>query len=258
MKNILIVKVYIAVILLYTLFVVFFLFRFKQARRRKKEVIGKGGIVNSKGNKTDIIGKSKFRNTHLAPSITIPEPLTSISSENEKRMKKPDTFAPSNETKVSAEVPEEELDAIFSDTPPPDEENLPLNIDFPLEYEYDQTNEEEEEKEEEDETEELEGLTGAALASGVRFEDLGNVVWTVSQKGKANATQKKLAGNTLLEIRQTDMFEQLISGKPDAKEIVTLLMEQSLAAFHRRTEHKSNNADSFDKVPDSFDIRDFA
>jgi len=32
MKNILIVKVYIAVILLYTLFVVFFLFRFKQAR----------------------------------------------------------------------------------------------------------------------------------------------------------------------------------------------------------------------------------
>ena len=256
MKNILIVKVYVAVILLYTLFVIFFLFRFKQAKRRKKEVIGKGSIVNSKGNKTDIIGKSKFRNTHLAPSITIPEPLTSISSENEKRMEKPDTFAPSNETKVSAEVPEEELDALFSDTPPPNEENLPLNIDFPLEYEYDQTNEEEEEEEEE--TEELEGLAGAALASGVRFEDLGNVVWTVSQKGKANATQKKLAGNTLLEIRQTDMFEQLISGKPDAKEIVTLLMEQSLAAFHRRMEYKSDNTDSFDKVPDSFDIRDFA
>lgn len=254
MKNILIVKVYVAVILLYTLFVIFFLFRFKQAKRRKKEVIGKGSIVNSKGNKTDIIGKSKFRNTHLAPSITIPEPLTSISSENEKRMEKPDTFAPSNETKVSAEVPEEELDALFSDTPPPNEENLPLNIDFPLEYESNQTNEEEDE----DETEELEGLAGAALASGVRFEDLGNVVWTVSQKGKANATQKKLAGNTLLEIRQTDMFEQLISGKPDAKEIVTLLMEQSLAAFHRRMEYKSNNADSFDKVPDSFDIRDFA
>ena len=254
MKNILIVKVYVAVILLYTLFVIFFLFRFKQARRRKKEVIGKGGIVNSKGNKTDIIGKSKFRNTHLAPSRTIPEPHTSISSENEKRMEKPDTFAPSNETKVSAEVPEEELDALFSDTPPPNEENLPLNIDFPLEYESNQTNEEEDE----DETEELEGLAGAALASGVRFEDLGNAVWTVSQKGKANATQKKLAGNTLLEISQTDMFEQLISGKPDAKEIVTLLMEQSLAAFHRRTEHKSNNADSFDKVPDSFDIRDFA
>ena len=254
MKNILIVKVYIAVILLYTLFVVFFLFRFKQARRRKKEVIGKGGIVNSKGNKTDIIGKSKFQNTHLAPSITIPEPLTSISSKNEKRMEKPDTFALSNETKVSAEVPKEELDALFSDTPPPNEENLPLNIDFPLEYESDHTNEEEDEYE----TEELEGLAGAALASGVRFEDLGNVVWTVSQKGKANATQKKLAGNTLLEIRQTDMFEQLISGKPDAKEIVTLLMEQSLAAFHRRMEYKSDNTDSFDKVPDSFDIRDFA
>ena len=169
-------------------------------------------------------------------------------------MEKPYTFALSNETKVSAEVPKEELDALFSDTPPPNEENLPLNIDFPLEYESDHTNEEEDEYE----TEELEGLAGAALASGVRFEDLGNVVWTVSQKGKANATQKKLAGNTLLEIRQTDMFEQLISGKPDTKEIVTLLMEQSLTAFHRRTEHKSNNADSFDKVPDSFDIRDFA
>ena len=66
------------------------------------------------------------------------------------------------------------------------------------------------------------------------------------------------AGDTLLEIRQTDMFEQVVSGKPDARETVTLLMNASLSAFHKRKDKEAGNTGSGRKAPDSFDMRDFA
>lgn len=96
-----------------------------------------------------------------------------------------------------------------------------MEIDIPLEYEA-----QENEDEPEDEEEEVEGTAQAALASGVQFDDLGNMVRTVNRKDEATSEQKQKAGNTLLEMRQTDMFEQVVSGKPDAKRIVTDLMAE--------------------------------
>ena len=84
-------------------------------------------------------------------------------------------------------MPQEELDETFSDTPPPDEDNKPMDIDYQLEYEATDENEDEPE----DEEEEIEGTAQAALASGVQFDDLGNMVRTVNRKDEATPEQKQ-------------------------------------------------------------------
>lgn len=245
-------KIFITIVILYALFVAISLFRLKQSKRRKKDIVGKGNTIPEKGNlKTDIVGKSKYEKAATTPLIPKLKPLATTSPENEKRIEKPDTFAPPNEVKPSAEVPQEELDEAFSDTSPEEDTEL-MDIDYPLEYEPDEPGDDEEE-----ETEEIEGTAQAALASGVQFEDLGNAVRTVNRRGEATEDEKHAAGDTLLEIRQTDMFEQLVS-KPDARAIVTSLMAESLATFHLRKDKEAGITGNGRKVPDSFDIRDFA
>jgi len=249
-------KIFITVVLLYALFVAIYLLRLKLAKRRKKNIVGKGGSVQEADQlKTDILGKSTFYlnqpKTFGAKSV----PIAAISPKIEKGTEEPDTFVPSNGIKPTAEVPPEELDEAFSDTPPDDEDNEPMDIDYPLEYEPDNNAADEPEEEE---TEEVEGTAGAALASGVQFEELGNAVRTVNRTKEATPEQKKAAGDTLLEMRRTDMFEQLVSNKPDARETVTSLMAESLSAFHRRKEKEAGNTRSGRKAPDNFNMRDFA
>jgi hypothetical protein len=248
-------KIFITMVVLYALFVAICFLRLKLAKRRKKDIVGKGTFISETGNlKTDVVGKSKFEKPATTPLAAKSTPLTASLQENEKTIENSDTFVPSDEIKPSAEVPPEELDEAFSDTPP-DENNEPMNIDYPLEYEPDEPGGTDDGEEE---TEEVEGAAQAALASGVQFEDLGNAVRTVNGRDKATPEQKKAAGDTLLEIRQTDMFEQLVSGKPDARETVTSLMTESLAAFHRRKDKEAGNTGSGRKAPDGFDIRNFA
>ena len=247
-------KIFITVVVLYALFVALYLFRLKLAKRRRKDIVGKGSTIDKTGNlKTDIVGKSKYDGTRSTPLASKSTPLAATSPENEKQIENPDTFVPTNEVKPSAEVPPEELDEVFSDTPPEDENEL-LDIDYPLEYEPEETDETDDE---EDEMEEVEGTAQAALASGVQFDDLGNAVRTVNRTKEATPEEKKAAGDILLEIRQTDMFEQLVS-KPDARETVTSLMAESLAAFHKRKDKEAGNFGNNRKAPDHFDIRDFA
>lgn len=251
-------QIYITIVALYTLFVAICLLRMKLAKRRKRDIVGKGSPIHEIGSiKTDIVGKSKFEKTGETPLASISAPVPTTSQNNEKTIDNPGKFAPSNEERPSAIVPPEELDEAFSDTTP-DEDNEPMDIDYPLEYEDDETNQTDDEEEESEEMEEMEGVAQAALASGVKFEELGNAVWAVNRKNEATAEQKRVAGNTLLEIRRTDLFEQLVSGKPDARETVISLMAESLAAFHRRKDKEAGNTGSGRKAPDTFDIRNFA
>lgn len=247
------VKIYLITVVLYSLFVVICLVRMNVAKRRRKEVIGKGETVRIERNNTEIIGKSTFKKPESKPSASKPEPATSTLPEQEKAIGKDDTFVPSVDDSPSAVVPPEELEEAFSDTPPDEDEEL-LDIDYPLEYEADEPDPSDEE---EDESEELEGMAQAALASGLQFEELGNVVRTIYKKEEANRQERKAAGDTLLEIRQTDMFEQLVTGKPDVRELVTTLMAASLADFYRRKDKEAGNTGSGRKAPDTFDIHNF-
>ena len=249
------IKIFITVVVLYALFVAIYLFRLKLMKRRKKDIVGKGNSIHETGNlKTDIVGKSKFNKTLTTPLAAKSTPLAATSQENEKGIEKPDTFVSSIEGKTTAEVPPEELDEAFSDTPP-DDEAEETYIDYPVNDETDEDNEDEEEEGYDDE---MEGVAQSSLASGVQFENLTNVVQTVNSMNEATPEQKKAAGDTLLDIRQTDMFEQVVSGKPDAKETVSSLMAESLAAFHRKKDKEAGNTGSGRKAPDNFDIRNFA
>jgi hypothetical protein len=251
-------KLFITVVVLYALFVGIYFLYLNAGKRRKKNIVGKGSsIQETERLKTDIVGKSRFDSEALKPLLSKSEPLAATSPKSENPVENTDTFVPPNEVKPSAEVPQEELDEVFSDTPPPGEENKPMDIHCPLEYEPDEENKEEPDDDDE-ETEEVEGAAQAALASGVRFEDLGNAIRTVHQTDEATPEQKQKAGDTLLEIRQTDLFEQVVSGKPDAKRIVSDLMAESLADFHRRKDREAGTSDSGKKAPDSFNMRDFA
>lgn len=246
-------KIFITVVVLYALFVAIYLLRLKIGKRRRKNIIGEGSTIQETGRlKSDIVGKSQFDLSAAKPLTAKSEPLAASSSKMENQQEIPDTFVPPNEVKSSPEVPQEELDEAFSDTPP-DEDNEPMDIDYSLEYEADEN-----EDEPEDEDEEVEGTAQTALASGVQFDDLGNMVRTVNRKDEATPEQKKKAGDTLLEIRQTDLFEQVVSGKPDAKRIVTDLMAESLSAFYERKDKEAGTMGSEKKAPDTFNIRDFA
>lgn len=246
-------KIFITVVVLYALFVAIYLLRLKIGKRRRKNIIGEGSTIQETGRlKSDIVGKSQFDLSAAKPLTAKSEPLAASSPKMENQQEIPDTFVPPNEVKSSPEVPQEELDEAFSDTPP-DEDNEPMDIDYSLEYEADEN-----EDEPEDEDEEVEGTAQTALASGVQFDDLGNMVRTVNRKDEATPEQKKKAGDTLLEIRQTDMFEQVVSGKPDAKRIVTDLMAESLSAFYERKDKEAGTMGSEKKAPDTFNIRDFA
>lgn len=250
-------KIFIAVVTLYALFVGIYFLYLRAGKRRKKDIVGKGSSIHETGQiKTDIVGKSRFDLSTSKPLTAKSKPLAATSPKSENQAENPDTFVPPNEVKPSAEVPPEELDEAFSDTPP-DEDNEPMDIDYPLEYETDEENEDESEDEEE-ETEEVEGTAQAALASGVQFDDLGNAVRTVNKTDEATPEQKQRAGDTLLEIRKTDMFEQVVSGKPDAKRIVGDLMAESLADFNRRKDKEAGADENAKKAPDNFNIRDFA
>ena len=246
-------KIFITVVVLYALFVAIYLLRLKIGKRRRKNIIGEGSTIQETGRlKSDIVGKSQFDLNAAKPLTAKSEPLAASSPKMENQQEIPDTFVPPNEVKSSPEVPQEELDEAFSDTPP-DEDNEPMDIDYSLEYEADEN-----EDEPEDEDEEVEGTAQTALASGVQFDDLGNMVRTVNRKDEATPEQKKKAGDTLLEIRQTDLFEQVVSGKPDAKRIVTDLMAESLSAFYERKDKEAGTMGSEKKAPDTFNIRDFA
>ena len=246
-------KIFITVVVLYALFVAIYLLRLKIGKRRRKNIIGEGSTIQETGRlKSDIVGKSQFDLNAAKPLTAKSEPLAASSSKMENQQEIPDTFVPPTEVNSSPEVPQEELDEAFSDTPP-DEDNEPMDIDYSLEYEADEN-----EDEPEDEDEEVEGTAQTALASGVQFDDLGNMVRTVNRKDEATPEQKKKAGDTLLEIRQTDLFEQVVSGKPDAKRIVTDLMAESLSAFYERKDKEAGTMGSEKKAPDTFNIRDFA
>lgn len=242
-------KIFIAIVILYALFVGIYFLYLKAGKRRKKDIVGKGSSIHETGQlKTDIVGKSRFDLNSPKPLTAKSEPLAATSPKSENLPENPDTFVSPNEVKPSAEVPKEELDEAFSDTPP-DEDNEPMDIDYPLEYETD---------DEDEEIEEVEGTAQAALASGVGFEDLGNAVRTVNKADEATLEQKQKAGDTLLEMRRTDMFEQVVSSKPNAKKIVTDLMAESLADFHSRKDKEAGATENEKKAPDNFNIRDFA
>ncbi|MDD4425996.1 hypothetical protein [Proteiniphilum propionicum] len=187
----------------------------------------------------DIIGKSKF----ILPVKKIPEtspakvetsPATSL--ESEKEAEKSNNFVSS---KPEGNVPEHEKVTEETDNNPP----LPIEEKLEFEGEGD-----------EEESEEVEGLHGAFIASGLTFEDMGHAVTVVIHRPEATPEECLQAGKTLSRLENTELFEKLASSEPGRRDIISELMDFHLKDYLAGvTDRKSRQPK---EVPDGFDIND--
>lgn len=236
---------FIIVTILYTLWVVVYLSWPNLLRKKDKQRQSKPQPPAGSSYEEDIIVKSTFDLCHSLPEVR--------KAENQKNgTDKQDIFAPSDEPKVPARIPDDELDEVFSQN---GNDNEPMDIDIPLEYEDGKMDEDWTE----DEEEEPWVPAGAILAEGSSFEEIGAAVRTIVHHQTATLEEKEIAGGVLLEIRQTDMFEQVVQSAPGRGDIVTEVMNLHLAAFHRRLVEKSSSTrgNKGKEAPKDFDIRNF-
>nr|WP_288210071.1 hypothetical protein [uncultured Dysgonomonas sp.] len=239
----------ISAIVLYALFVVLYLLRERILKRRKNAAKKSAFNPFRATPKEDIIGKSKF---DLRQSRT--EATTLINNEKEKE--NASIFVEEEEKKTSATIPLDKLDEVFSKDDLSDKDSNEINLEIentPPEFEPD--NDSEEIDEEETEEEDTEGRAGVSMASGLDFNNLASMMRTVETPDNATSEEKEEAGRVLVEIRKTDMFEQVVSGKPKKKVIVSSLMDDYFSAFQRKQREAEEIVEPTVKAPTDFNVR---
>lgn len=247
-------RIFIAAIVLYLIFLAGYLLWERSVKRKRNAAKKKTMNPFKSSPKEDIIGKSGFDLRHSLPQAT-----TLIKSE--KREENTPTFAEEN-AKVEvpntpAAIPPAELDRVFSSNVETDNSGeIDLVIDDKPEGEESDDNEDYVDTEE---SEEAGGLSGVSMATGVNFDDLAGMVKTVENPDTASPEQREEAGRVITEIRQTDMFEQVVSGEPKKKAIAGKLMDEHFAAYHRRKREAGEMSNETTvKAPKDFDPRAFA
>lgn len=238
----------ISAILLYILFVVFYLLRERMLKRRKNAAKKTAFNPFRVAPKEDIIGKSKF---DLRQSRT--EATTLINNEKEKE--NASIFVEEEEKKTSVVIPLDKLDEVFSKDDLSDKDSNEINLEIentPPEFEPDNDSEEIDEEETEEDTE---GRAGVSMASGLDFNNLASMMRTVETPDNATSEEKEEAGRVLVEIRKTDMFEQVVSGKPKKKVVVSSLMDDYFSAFQRKQREAEEIVEPTVKAPTDFNVR---
>lgn len=242
----------ISAIVLYALFVVLYLLRDRMQKRKKNAA--KKTVFNPfrAAQKEDIIGKSKF---DIRQSRT--EATTLIN--NEKETENASIFVEKEEKKNSVAIPLDKLDEVFSTDNRTEDNSDEINLEIEntppeLEPDYDSEEIDETESEEED----TEGRAGVSMALGLDFNNLASMVRTVETPDNATSEEKEEAGRVLVEIRKTDMFEQVVSGEPKKKVVVSSLMDDYFAAFHRKQQEAGVLEEPIVRAPKEFDVRKFA
>jgi hypothetical protein len=237
-------SIFIAAFMIYILWIVLYLLWERFFRRPGKQRHASPEIPSRNSHDNDIMGKSTFDLRHSLPEATKPE--------NQKNgIQKEDSFAAPSQVKPPVRVPDKELDQTFSHNR---DDNQPMDISLPLEYD---SNTDDDLLDEADEESWIPG--NITLAEGSTFEEMGAAVRTVVHHQSATLPEKEEAGGTLLEIRQTDMFEQLVQSEPGRRDIVSEVISLHLAAYHRRSDERTivRHGITNGKTPGDFDIKDF-
>lgn len=242
----------ISAIVLYALFVVLYLLRDRIQKRKKNAA--KKSVFNPfrAAPKEDIIGKSKF---DIRQSRT--EATTLIN--NEKENENASIFVEKEEKKTTVAIPLDKLDEVFSTDNKTEENSDEINLEIentPPEFEPD--NDSEEIDETESEEEDTEERAGVSMALGIDFNNLASMVRTVETPDNATSEEKEEAGRVLVEIRKTDMFEQVVSGEPKKKVVISSLMDDYFAAFHRKQQEAGVLEEPTIRAPKEFEVRKFA
>ncbi|NDV66094.1 hypothetical protein [Bacteroides sp. 224] len=242
----------ISAIVLYALVVALYLFRERMRKRKKNAAKNPGFNPFRSASKEDIIGKSKF---DLRQSRT--EATTLI--HNEKRIENEPIFADENKKDAPVTPPLVESETVLSDESMTDENSNEINLVIentpPPELELEYNNEDIDEEETEDE--DTEGVAGVSMALGLGFDELAGMVRTVETADVATTEEKEEAGRVLIEIRKTEMFGQVADDEPK-KKVVSALMDDYFAAFHRKKREAGEANEPAVKAPKDFNVRGFA
>lgn len=241
----------ISAIVLYALVVAVYLLRERMRKRKKNAAKNSGSNPFRSAVKEDIIGKSKF---DLRQSRT--EATTLV--HNEKRIENEPIFAGENKKEAPVTPPLVESETVLSGENMTDENSNEINLvieNTPPEFEPEYDNDDIDEEETEDE--DTEGVAGVSMALGLGFDDLAGMVRTVETAGSATTEEKEEAGRILVEIRKTEMFGQVAGDEPK-KQVVSALMDDYLAAFHRKKREAGETDEPAVKAPKNFDARSFS
>jgi hypothetical protein len=240
--------------MLYSVFLACYLAWEQWVKRKRNAARKKGFQLLKLPPKEDIIGKSGFDLRH-----SLPEATTLIKSE--KREENTSTFVPENARQeiqnTPATIPPSQLDKVFTSERTDDSGEIDLAFnDEPQGEESDNY----EDNVDTEESEESGGLSvGVSLATGVDFNNLSDMAKTVNNPDDATEQEKEEAGRVLAEVRETDMFEQVVSGEPQKKVTAGRLMDDYFAAYHRRKRETGTTSDETNaKAPKDFDVRAFA
>ena len=212
--------------------------------------------VSAPASRQDILGKSRF----VLPPRRQPTPTTATESEDVKSGEKADIFAPGNVPQHPRQIPPEKLDAVFG-APPAGENNDPEEVESPLietlpaDYGADMDADMDRDDENENESQ---PPAGRSLAKGVRFENIGEAYRSVVHDNPLTDEKQQDVGQTLLGLKRTDMFEAIVSTRPDGSDKVANLIDTYLTAFQRKVAARNAGGPSPQApVPEGFDVRSY-
>lgn len=242
-------RYFIYAVMLYALVVVIYLLWERGVKRRKNAARKKGYNPFKASPKEDIIGKSKFTLRHSKPQATTLEI-------NEKGIENTSIFATENGQTVIQDTPGEVLqNQTGTGALPGQSEDNSGEIDLVIENEPEGELDNDEDGDLDTWESEAEGDgAGSSMAQGIGFEELAGMVRTVETAGTATTGEREEAGRVLVEIRKTEIFEQIANDEPK-KKVVSSLMDDYFSAFYRRTEALPDGAV---KAPADFNVRGFA
>ena len=195
----------------------------------------------------EIIGKSLFV---LPRSHSQTQAATSENTG--ERDEKANLFAPENVPQHPRQIPPEKLDEVFG-APPAGEASEPDEYDLPL---YEEPNYA---AADEDENDGSQPFAGRPRATGVSFEQISEAYRAVVHDNLLTDEKQQEAGRTLLGLKQTDMFEAIVSATPGGKGKVSTLIDAYLAAYEKKMIAGNGEGLSLrGDVPEGFDVRTFA
>ena len=241
------------VAVLYAAWMIWYFMRGNRRGGKQGKTGGESSPPSGKKRKGDIVGKSHF----VLPEQSHSQPLTAIESESENRTGNEDIFAQENVPQHPRQISPEELDDVFG-VPPAGEANEPLDLDFPLYVEsFPEEDTEDAEEEDEDETDDSPSM-GKSYAQGASFEELGEAYRRVVHNPIITEDQKEETGRILLNLKGTDMYGIIVSGKPEREDRVRELIDTYLSAFDKRISEKSaESPPPQGDIPSGFNVRDF-
>ena len=153
----------------------------------------------------DVMGKTK---TQLRLVATNDDSLRQI----EKPVEIVPTFAMSNEILKSARMDDSELYSAFSDSPEP------MDLDIEAEYE-------EVELLEEDDLNCFVDDDFTGPATGIEYDEMENLIQVMQQSGSSQERELTVV-NTIQELNQTELFQQMVAQIEGGKERVTNMLNK--------------------------------